>query len=126
MDEFPKVMSHPHAQPAVNGYNYGQGKPAKFPPVTVNNEDQQEYYEAKGYRVRATGDDLSKFQPTGYKFVPYPKWVNGVLVQNAQEEAALNVAKNSSNVETKPEKDDLRAYRREYMRKYRARKKAKQ
>lgn len=51
---FPKVMRHPHHQPAVisNSRNPNtpiHGKAEMFPAVTVTTQDQQEYYESRGY-----------------------------------------------------------------------------
>lgn len=37
--------------------------------------------------------DYSKFQFPPYEYVEYPKWVDGVLVQDADEEAALKAPK---------------------------------
>lgn len=51
---FPKVMKHPHHQPAIISSSRipgspEHGTPEKFPPVTVTTPDQQEYYESRGY-----------------------------------------------------------------------------
>ena len=73
-EEFPKVLYHPNATPAVN-----QGAPATFPPVTVESPDQEAEYLAKGYQT--TPQDAQAFvrsvlatKPPGYEFVEYPKW----------------------------------------------------
>jgi len=108
--EFPKWMAHPHAQKSVpvktepgapdkglfsSGY---QGTVEKFPPVTVNNEDEEAEYVSKGYAEAgksnpwAFNDAQATPTPPGYEPVQYPKWVNGTLVNNVAEEAALNPA----------------------------------
>ena len=62
---FPLAMSHPHHVPAVisivhtdaNGNREGKvGSPAKFPPVFVNNEDQEKQYASQGYVPSVTPD----------------------------------------------------------------------
>ncbi|GAC1664548.1 MAG: hypothetical protein PVS3B2_00330 [Candidatus Dormibacteraceae bacterium] len=110
---YPMVMNHPNYQPAtmhrVNNGTPGmkgeawagdmQGTPVKFPPVTVNNEDQEEYHRAQGY-VSAAGDEhefnvaRNNLNPTGYAFQEYPKWIDdgtpeGVTVTTPEEEGAL-------------------------------------
>lgn len=85
--EFPKVMTHPGAQPAVLGREPGEGKPGTLPPVIVNNEDQQEYYESRGYVAKGSSVPVSDPPPRGYTFHEYPKWVDGVLVKSASEHA---------------------------------------
>jgi len=107
------VMNHPNFQPAqmhrVNNATPGmkgeawagdmQGTPVKFPPVTVNNEDQEEYHRAQGY-VAAAGDEYeynvarNNLNPSGYAFKEYPKWIDdgtpeGVTVNTPEEEGAL-------------------------------------
>lgn len=47
--KYPMAMHHPHHTPAVLGTAPGEGKPALFPPLEVNNEDQEEEARAKGY-----------------------------------------------------------------------------
>jgi hypothetical protein len=63
--EYPKAMSHPGFRPAilskdefVNGkvIKAAPGQPAKFPPVYVNNQDQEAYYSAQGYVPNGTAD----------------------------------------------------------------------
>ena len=88
-EEFPKVMSHPGARPATLGYEFGEGKPCTFPPVSVNNEDQQAYYESKGYVAQGGSKDLSAHMPTNHVHQEYPKWVNGVIVQGPEHEKQL-------------------------------------
>jgi hypothetical protein len=63
--EYPKVLNHPHFQPAIvsddsergawqTGYNAPAGRAAQFPPVTVNGPDQEEYYVSRGYTPGTT------------------------------------------------------------------------
>lgn len=58
---YPKEMRHPAFQPGVvgeqvqspNGFTWNPGgKPIRFPPVTVMNSDQEEYYRSRGYVPR--------------------------------------------------------------------------
>ena len=102
--EYPKHMRHPSFQPGTVGkevvspngvrHNVG-GSPIKFPPVLVHNPDDEEFYAAKGYVVQgqsdaaafanayATAEPMSDYKPQ-----QYPKWVNGRLVENEDEEIA--------------------------------------
>lgn len=74
---FPKTLQHPSHQAAVLGMEFGQGRPERFPAVIVNTREQQEYYEAKGYREPGAA--------SMYTFQEYPKWVDGVLVEAPQD-----------------------------------------
>lgn len=112
--KYPLAMFHPRAQPAViSGYkrnldgtatNDPPGKPAVFPPVTVNNQDQELLYASKGYVPNGTSDHdaymravIGADEPSGYKFAEYPKWlyqcvggeINSRLVKSAKDEEAL-------------------------------------
>lgn len=108
--EFPKMMRHPSAQPAVLstifklGYKpqpgevENPGKPATLPPITVNDANQQAMYEARGY-IAEDGDGMAFANasaatiPAGYVHNEYPKWIRGhdedVLVNSAEEEQEL-------------------------------------
>lgn len=96
---YPMVMRHPGQRAAVisqwdeklKRHVPEHGEPAKFQPVTVHSEDDEEYHAAQGYRP--TGGDAQTFtqqvndhivnpKPAGYAFNEYPKWVGGVLVQD--------------------------------------------
>lgn len=96
---YPMVMRHPGERAAVisqwdeklKRHVPEHGEPAKFQPVTVHNADDEEYHAAQGYRP--TGGDAQTFtqqvndnivnpKPAGYAFNEYPKWVDGVLVQD--------------------------------------------
>lgn len=104
---YPMVMAHPNAKKAetkavpVKNEVTGRvivdhyGTPDLLPPVTVNNEDQEEQYLAKGYQPQGRLDPAAFAkahaapQPAQYHPQPYPKWVNGQIVQNKEEEMAL-------------------------------------
>lgn len=123
--QYPMAMKHPGHKPAVisqdqivNGryVKSAAGSPEKFPPVFVNNEDQEQQYAALGYvpngvsdpeayRRAMTGND----EPVNHKHRDYPRWmyqqhddgdhevlvgydpvmVRGVLVHSEQERSAL-------------------------------------
>src|SRR5258708_8867245 len=88
--EFPKVLTHPQHRPAViakwdpkikNQAEQPQGRPERFPPVTVHNLDQEQQYAAKGYAPAGKADpEAYRRAMTGndekpYAFVPYPNWL---------------------------------------------------
>jgi len=105
---YPMVMKHPGERPAVisqwvwdtappggvptTGRHVPEhGEPARFQPVTVHNADDEEYHAAQGYRapggdpqafVQQVNDNIVNRKPSGYAFSEYPKWVDGVLVQD--------------------------------------------
>lgn len=87
-EEYPKYMKHPHEKPAVLGTEYGQGKPMQFAPVVVNNKRQEEEYASKGYEPAGKSNvaafNRAMIAPVDdtYVYAEYPKWVNGVLVQD--------------------------------------------
>ena len=102
-NEYPKHMTHPSYYPGdmgaqktgAGGHVYWEGgKPARLTPVLVHNADDEACYEAKGYvsqgksdpdafaRAHAVAAELSNYVP-----IEYPKWIDGVLVNNATEEA---------------------------------------
>lgn len=108
--EFPKMMVHPAHTPAVLstifplGYKpqpgevENPGQPERFPSVTVNDANQQEMYEARGYVAQNDGgaqafDEAKSGKPAAYKYQEYPKWVkihdDEVLVKSEAEEHAL-------------------------------------
>jgi hypothetical protein len=89
---FPLAMSHPHHVPAVisiihvdvNGNKEGKtGSPAKFPPVFVNNEDQEKQYASQGYVPNGTPDvdaylraTIGSHIPEDHKFADFPKYLH--------------------------------------------------
>lgn len=98
--KYPMVMTHPNARkgqavPIQNGRvkDYA-GVPDFMPPVTVNNEDQEERHAAMGYRPAGMADPSAYSQqvvapqPVGFAPQEYPKWVNGTLVNDRDEEEA--------------------------------------
>lgn len=103
-ERYPMVMHHPAEQPAVLcdeyatqygerpplGYSAPPGMARLWPPVTVNNADQEAYYLSRGYEegpstkaafVQATAQAQL---PHGYRREEYPKYVNGQLVADPQ------------------------------------------
>lgn len=108
--EFPKMMVHPAHEPAVlstifplgykprEGERENPGRPERFPPITVNDANQQEMYEARGYRVQGESsaeafDEAKSGKPAHYAYDEYPKWLrihdDDVLVKSQAEEHAL-------------------------------------
>ncbi len=112
---YPMHMSHPHAKPATisgplrdeRGRVIGQqpaGKPATYPPVVVNNRDQELQYASKGYAPNGVADPdaymravMGADEPQTYHNVEYPKWLYRVtdgeleskLVKSQAEEIKL-------------------------------------
>jgi hypothetical protein len=123
MPDYPKQMHHPGFAPAVldevkpllsrDGYgsdgmrvNAARARPARYPPVMVNNEDQHAYYESRGYVVGKPPPTPQPRPSNGYQerknirshtYEPppegeeyeYPKWVGDKIAKSAEEEAAL-------------------------------------
>lgn len=104
------MMVHPAHMPAVLstifplGYKpkpgevENPGQPERFPSVTVNDTNQQEMYEARGYFVEGASSaqafyDAQSGKPAHYAYQEYPKWVRMhdevVLVKSEAEEHAL-------------------------------------
>jgi hypothetical protein len=94
---FPKALVHPghiDAMPPSQGATLDNGRlvtslipgtPEKYPDVFVKNEAEEAEWRAKGYTEAGTSDEyafekalLSPGQPGS----EYPKWVDGVLVQD--------------------------------------------
>lgn len=104
-ERYPLYMTHPNYWPGSIGEEqtdksgfkfHAGGLPSRFPPVQVHTEDQESQYAAKGY-VPAGKSDPTAFirltamagAATDYTPEEYPKWVGPVLVNSAEEEAAL-------------------------------------
>lgn len=106
-NEYPKIMTHPAftlGEPAQEVKHPGGriefvgGSAVRFPPVTVNTPDDEEWYAAKGYVSQGKSDSKAFAQavaaaaaaktPNGYVPQEFPKWAGGVLVNDAEEEAA--------------------------------------
>lgn len=90
---YPLQMTHPSFRPAVlsdsDARSGEHGSAALWPPVTVNNEDQEEYYQSRGYvspdagMAEAFVTQQAAPVPAGYAGPkPYPRWENGKLVQD--------------------------------------------
>lgn len=106
-NEYPKLMSHPaftlgtaaqEIKHPGGKLEYVGGTAVRFPPVTVNNPDDEEWYAAKGYVSQGKSDSKAFAQavaaaaaaktPNGYVPQEYPKWAGGVLCNSAEEEEA--------------------------------------
>ena len=99
---YPLTMTHPNYWPGYIGEEkigaggmkyYTGGLPARFPPVIVQDENQEEEYLAKGYVPSVSNPNLPPAHttppPTPGGFEEYPKWVNGVLCEDAEHEARV-------------------------------------
>lgn len=111
-EKYPMLMAHPHYRPAkvsavegtgrinANGEEVMQdmqGTPEQFPPVLVNNEDQEEYHASLGYAPAGKSDPSAYANavadtPNNYVPVEFPKWVDGVLCETAEDEAEMRHA----------------------------------
>jgi len=74
-----------------------QGTAERFPPVQVNNEDQEAYHASLGYQPAGKSDPSAyarAIADTPVSYVPqeYPKWVDGVLCQGPEDEAEMTHA----------------------------------
>ena len=72
--EYPKCLTHPD-----------------LPAVIAATAEAEEKYLAQGYAAPGKSDpaafeEARSGAPGGYRAVEFPKWVNGVLVQNPKEE----------------------------------------
>jgi hypothetical protein len=104
--EYPKHMIHPGYQPASkgveikspHGFSYWKGGTAqRFPPVLVNDENQEEFYVSQGYQsigksdARAFLAAVNVAEPIGeaYTASEYPKWIPALnrAVASPEEEA---------------------------------------
>lgn len=75
---YPKAMVHPAYAPAVLGRAPGEGRPARFPPVTVEAKDQEEEYRAKGYLAHGeTGKGIAAYAEFP-KMLAHPDHVDAV------------------------------------------------
>ena len=104
---YPLTMVHPAFQPSeavpvpgsqtydamgrVVRQDY-RGTQQRFPPVTVANEQEEEYYEAQGYQRAGRVDPAAWVRahaaapPEDYKPLKYPMWRDGVLYKTAQDD----------------------------------------
>ncbi len=95
---FPLWMHHPHEQPAVLSDDYGgpqgtrpalgygapAGRARRFPPVMVQNAEQEAYHASQGYEPGQSSKAAFEKAPlpSGYQQQEYPKIVNGLVVQD--------------------------------------------
>lgn len=110
---YPLHMDHPGFQPGVpdreikvmdpqTGRPTGQliytgSKPIRYAPVLVHDADQEAGHAAQGYRPVGKSDPaafakaVASAAPPVLNYQPdeYPKWVNGQVANNLEEEAAL-------------------------------------
>lgn len=100
--DYPKMLVHPdhvagtpdeiHAKPREEGKAIEtftvKGTPEKFPPVIVNNAEEESAWNAKGYHMSKLPDPDSFQRSRSVPYVPgrtvngYPRWENGVLVND--------------------------------------------
>lgn len=98
-EEFPKMMTHPawRKSEVTITENSGNkvtahGTPDAFPPVLVHSADQEDQHRAMGYETRGKSDPnafavaAASPPPPNYQPAEYPKWVNGVLCADEDEE----------------------------------------
>lgn len=115
-ERYPLALHHPNEQPAIlsDDYEHGAkppvgygalpGRARLFPPVTVHDEDQEEFYLAKGYQIGPSSKPAFIPRPTvavrrdapqveSVDTSEYPKYVDGpngpVIAKNAAEEAEI-------------------------------------
>lgn len=112
--DYPAFMTHPGYAPAVlapetkRGQPNSVGSPVRYPPVTVNNQDQQQQYEAKGY-VRQ-GQPSARAFATATAVIPqtygggleYPKYVGDTLVHTPDQELAALEAQEHARLNPPP------------------------
>lgn len=115
--KYPMVMTHPNARKGeavptqidasgqksrVTDYI---GRPDFMPPVTVNNQDQEERHVAMGYlpagqsNPTAYDQQANAPQPAGYEAHEYPKWIGDKLVNSIEEEQAITLAPTPAGTE---------------------------
>ena len=94
---YPLQMRHPSFRPAVMSDSDARtgehGQAAMWPPVVVNNEDQEEYYISRGYTApdhagarEAFLTERSARRPNGFREREYPRWENGRLIPDPDAE----------------------------------------
>lgn len=86
---FPKRMTHPHHMPAVNTVSVSgdvsmpgaakpqQGRPERFPPVTVETPAQEAYYLSRGYLTAGMATELAGFSEFP-KMLVHPQYVPAI------------------------------------------------
>lgn len=91
---YPLMLHHPNEQPAVIsddqargpmnvGYSAKPGQSRMFPPVTVDNADQEAYHVSRGYEPGPSAMPAAVAAlPENYSYQQYPVMVDGVLVQD--------------------------------------------
>lgn len=119
--EYPMQLIHPEYEEPIPDETHARrdeataaiiytkipGRPGKFMPVVVKNEEERAEWEKKGYRppqipdpkafLKAKADPKAEQEP----FLPneYPKWVKGKLAQNRDEEnVLLGIAKENAEM----------------------------
>jgi hypothetical protein len=102
-NEYPKHMNHPGYRPASLGeevvhpsgkFKYWVGGTSvAWPPVLAMNADQEDYHESQGYVVQGKSSPEAfaravRAEPVSNQdHIEYPKYVGGVLVNDAAQEA---------------------------------------
>jgi hypothetical protein len=73
-----------------------QGTPEKFPPVTAANEMEEAYLASQGYEPAGKVDPAAwatahaSAPPPDYKPQPYPRWVDGRIVNSIDEDPSVD------------------------------------
>ena len=89
--KYPLLMVHPGYRPAKVSTTPFESSPQALPPVTANDEDEEEYNASLGYVPAGKGDPAAYAQahasppPDNYEPQEFPKWVNGVLFNSKDE-----------------------------------------
>jgi hypothetical protein len=101
MQEYPKILTHPHARPAEVRPEMGKlgggdikAASAVLPPVTVYDAEQEAEHRSRGYvgpgvpPALIVGAGSMSGLPAGYVAQEYPKWVGDRIVHSDAEERA--------------------------------------
>ena len=97
--QYPLVMAHPNFVPAVvqNEAEGVEGKASVFPPMIVNDPDQEA-------QARATGYFAMGEVSADYTYSEYPKWVDAhTVIKTAAEEKAWKKKQVKPEVAPEPE-----------------------
>ena len=107
-NRYPLAMNHPAYKPAVISQDTvdpvshktikaAPGQPAKFPPVYVNNPDQEAQYAAEGYVPNGEPDPEAYYraqvganEPNDHQFKEFPKWLYKPLAPGEYEAKLVN------------------------------------
>lgn len=97
MNGYPKTLNHPSYQKGsvkavpmtspITGRTITDyyGTPDRFPPVTVKNEDEEEYYRARGYRAPGEAGESMKVHHEYPKMLHHPQYEAAVPDEQVAE-----------------------------------------